>query len=319
MLPGGQHATRIMPSAIDGVTGRMSVRANVTAGRMTSWARIAITKGLGLRATTRKSAGEVSRAMPNMMSPSTTFRMTRVPGVKFRTTSSMFTCGLASARASGCRGRAHPAGPQRVRRDVHRAPVGVLVDVVRHALESEVVVAAGEIGPRLVGHPTPELRRELGGALERREVFRDQLGLLVSALPADAGGLDHAHHVQPVERRRKDVEVQARAEPAPVQVSTGDERVVERVPGRQQHRVVLAARSVAEVHGAPVEAIDVGADREVALAEVIQDERVDDRVRFVQLVVGPGEAEAHRIAGERLQDPLVDELLDAARAGACPG
>ena len=103
MLPGGQHATRIIPSAIDGVTGRISVSANVTAGSTISCARIAITKGLGLRATTLKSSGEVSRAMPNMISPSTTFRMMSVPGAKFRTTSSMFMRGSSSSRsAAGC-------------------------------------------------------------------------------------------------------------------------------------------------------------------------------------------------------------------------
>ena len=90
MFPGGQQATRIMPSAIDGVTGRISVSANVTAGSTISCARIAMTNGLGLRATTLKSSGEVSSAMPNMISPSTTLRMMSVPGAKFRTTSSMF-------------------------------------------------------------------------------------------------------------------------------------------------------------------------------------------------------------------------------------
>ena len=67
MFPGGQQATRIIPRAIDGVTGRISVRTKVTAGSTISWARIAMMNVFGLRATTLKSSTVVSRAMPNMI------------------------------------------------------------------------------------------------------------------------------------------------------------------------------------------------------------------------------------------------------------
>ena len=273
MFPGGQHATRIMPSAIDGVTGRIRVSANVTAGSTISCARIAMTNGLGLRATTLKSSGEVSSAMPNMISPSTTFRMMSVPGVEVQddvvdvhAEVLFFEVGRRDAAprplslSKGPRGRG--SGPQEVARGAHGAAVGVLVDVVRHALEAEVVVAAGEVGPGSSATRRRKAAARSGRRCDGREVLRDELGLLVAALPADAGRLDHAHHVQPVERRREDVEEQAWARsPRQLRRIARDERVVERVAGGEQHHVVLAARAVAEVHGAAVEPIDVGPHR----------------------------------------------------------
>ncbi len=46
---------------------------------------------------------------------------------------------------------------QALRGGAHRTTIRVLVDVVRHALEAEVVVAAREVGPRLFGDPAAEL------------------------------------------------------------------------------------------------------------------------------------------------------------------
>lgn len=152
--------------------------------------------------------------------------------------------------------------------------------------------------------------------LERAEVGGDELGLLVAALPADARCLDHAHHVQPVERRREDVEVQARRPPCPIEVGARDERVVQRVARREEHQVVLAGRAVAEAHGTSVEPVDVGANAQVALTEVVEDHGVHDGMRLVQLVVGLREAEPHRVAGERAQHALVHELLDGRGQGA---
>jgi hypothetical protein len=46
---------------------------------------------------------------------------------------------------------------------------------------------------------------------------------------------------------------------------------------------------------------------------MIQDECVDDGVRLVDPIVGFREPEPHRVSGERPEQPLVHELLDAPR------
>ena len=49
------------------------------------------------------------------------------------------------------------------------------------------------------------------------------------------------------------------------------------------------------------------------MAQVVQDQRVDHRVRLVHLVVGLGETKPHRVAGEPLQDGAVHLLFEPRR------
>ena len=89
MFPGGQHATRIMPSATDGAGERISVRRKVTAGNSRNCAAIPTAIALGLVSARRKSSTEVSRAIPSMIAASTTLRIINDPGLKLSTTSSI--------------------------------------------------------------------------------------------------------------------------------------------------------------------------------------------------------------------------------------
>ena len=102
----------------------------------------------------------------------------------------------------------------------------------------------------------------------------------------------------------------------PVELGPLDERIVQRVARRQQHHVVLARRPVAEVHGGCRRTGRCrGAPEGRPARGGCRIERVDDRVRLVDLVVGLREPEPHRVAGERPQHPGVDELLDPRGQG----
>src|SRR6476469_1373437 len=92
--------------------------------------------------------------------------------------------GPAEHPSAASRGIRIAQSPDRV---AHGAAVRVLVDVVRHALEAEVLVAAGQVGPGVLGDAAAELGRRRGVALEGREVGGDELRLLVAPLPADTG------------------------------------------------------------------------------------------------------------------------------------
>ncbi|MCY1522512.1 hypothetical protein D9M68_573700 [compost metagenome] len=88
MLPGGQQATRIMPSAMLGPGCRISVSTKVTAGSTTNCAPMPTAIAPGMRATRLKSSMRVSSAMPNIRKPSTTLSSTSEAGLKCRRISS---------------------------------------------------------------------------------------------------------------------------------------------------------------------------------------------------------------------------------------
>jgi hypothetical protein len=88
---------------------------------------------------------------------------------------------------------------------------------------------------------------------------------------------------------------------------------VQAVAGGQHDQVVLVALAVDEPHAVAVEPVDVGPHGHVAVADVVEHQRVHDRVRLVDPVVRLREPEAHRVAGERLEDARVHRLLDPRR------
>lgn len=90
-LPGGQHATRIMPSATEPCTPRISVSTNVSPGSSANCARIATANAFGLDRASLKSSRRVSMAIPNRISPRTIFSVVREPESNAIRMSSTFT------------------------------------------------------------------------------------------------------------------------------------------------------------------------------------------------------------------------------------
>ena len=135
------------------------------------------------------------------------------------------------------------------------------------------------------------------------------------ALPAQSGGFDHPHHEEVVALGVEDVEVELRRVRArrPGQVVAVEEGVVELVAGGQQQHVVLRALAVAEGDPAALDRGDVAACGDVAVPEVVQHERVHDRVRLVEPVVGVGQAVVAGPADEAADERAVDALLDRPR------
>ncbi len=88
-LPGGQQATRIMPSAMLGPTPSSSVRPKVMAGRKRNCATTPTAKASGMRSTRLKSSMRVSSEMPNIRKASTALSTASEAGLKFRRISSM--------------------------------------------------------------------------------------------------------------------------------------------------------------------------------------------------------------------------------------
>ena len=87
-LPGGQQATRIMPSAMLGPGLSSSVSTKVTAGNTMNCAAMPTAMAPGMRSTGLKPATRVSSAMPNMRKPSTPLSTTSDAGLKLRRISS---------------------------------------------------------------------------------------------------------------------------------------------------------------------------------------------------------------------------------------
>ena len=66
-----------------------------------------------------------------------------------------------------------------------------------------------------------------------------------------------------------------------------------------------------------VEPFDIGLGDAVAVAQVVQDERVHQRVGLEELVVGPGESVAAQIAVDQPQQHLEEpDLQPVGQAGA---
>ena len=93
MLPLGQDATRIMPSAMLGAGFRIIVSANATAGSSTECANRPISVPRGEVRMPLKSATRMSSATPNSTNARMTSSATSDSGLKFsRTASSSFIC-----------------------------------------------------------------------------------------------------------------------------------------------------------------------------------------------------------------------------------
>ena len=81
-LPGGQQATRIMPSATEPRTSSASVSRNVSAGSSRNWATTPIPITTGRRAAALKSSILVSSAMPKRIAPMTILSVVSEPSSK---------------------------------------------------------------------------------------------------------------------------------------------------------------------------------------------------------------------------------------------
>ena len=76
---------------------------------------------------------------------------------------------------------------------------------------------------------------------------------------------------------------------------------MEAIAGGEEHQIVSLPAARPEHYIVAVQTLDVGANVEVSMAQVIQNQGVDDGVGLVKGVVRRGEAELHGIAGEPLQ------------------
>ena len=93
MLPPGQHATRMMPSAMLGCGSSASVSAQAVAGSSRNCASMPISTALGADLMPLKSSHFMSSATPNMTKARMKFSATSDSGLKFsRTASSSVIC-----------------------------------------------------------------------------------------------------------------------------------------------------------------------------------------------------------------------------------
>ena len=84
------------------------------------------------------------------------------------------------------------------------------------------------------------------------------------------------------------------------------------VAGRVDDQVERVLAPVGEGDTVALELPDVGLDRQVAVAEGVEELRVEDGVRLEQAVVGGRQAEAPDVAHQEAQQPLEDGLFDPA-------
>lgn len=147
------------------------------------------------------------------------------------------------------------------------------------------------------------------------DIQRDQLRLLVTTLPAQAGGLDHTEHEQVVVLGVEDVEIQLRCTGIlrPVQLVAGDEGVVELVAGGHEDQVVLGLFAVGEGHALPPHCRDIATRADVAVADMVQHQRVHHRMRLVQAVVRVGQTVLRGFADQGAHQQTVDQLFETAR------
>ena len=163
-----------------------------------------------------KSSSFVSSAMPNRIAPMTILSVVR------DASSNAIVMLSTSVEHDG-----HGATSQLLDLGAHRAAVGVLVDVVGHPLEPEVVVAA-RTGPAAARRPAARRPRPRSG-----RVARARRGTTRPARPARSGPASRCRTPRSCRartgpgRRREDVEVEVRRHPVPVQQLPVDERVVQ--------------------------------------------------------------------------------------------
>ena len=96
---------------------------------------------------------------------------------------------------------------------------------------------------------------------------------------------------------------------APVELRGIDEGVVQLVSRGEQHHVEFVLAAVREMHGGSVESCHVGLHLDIAMAQVVEHQRVDDGMGFVEPVVGLGPAESPGIGNEPREEQAVDPLF----------
>ena len=114
--------------------------------------------------------------------------------------------------------------------------------------------------------------------------------------PLPAVGLDQPADHEVVVGRREHLQEQLRVVVLPVEPLLLEEREAHEVAGAEDDEVDVDARPVGEHHAVGVEVVDVVLRRDVALADVVDELLVDDRVRLEELVVGLLEAELREVA-----------------------
>ncbi len=116
-FPGGQQATRIMPSATEPRTSRSSVSRKVIAGSSRNWAATPIAIVPGRLAARLKSSRSVSRAIPNRIRPMTILSVVSDDSLK---TILMSSTSVARAVSKGVTAAPRAARSRGVRRPGRR-------------------------------------------------------------------------------------------------------------------------------------------------------------------------------------------------------
>src|SRR5690554_80749 len=198
---------------------------------------------------------------------------------------------------------------------VQGGQIDLLVHVVGHARQLDVAIAAVQpfAGPVLPG--LIQRRHHLAAGLPVVQVERHQTGLLVAALPAQTGRLDHAHHEQVVVLRVEDVHVQLGCvfTFGPVQVAALDEGVVQLVTGGLEYEVVFGAGAVGKSHPVPVDGGDIPTRGDVAMPQMVEDQRIDHGVGLVHAVIGVRQTVVRGLAEDHADHGRIDALLERAR------
>ena len=99
----------------------------------------------------------------------------------------------------------------------------------------------------------------------------------------------------------------------PVQLVAGDEGVVELVAGGHEDQVVLGLFTTGKGHALPAHRGDIAARADVAMADMVQHQRVHHRMRLVQAVVRVGQTVLRGFADQCAHQQTVDQLFETAR------
>ncbi|VWC42796.1 hypothetical protein BSE24067_07153 [Burkholderia seminalis] len=114
--------------------------------------------------------------------------------------------------------------------------------------------------------------------------------------------------------RVEHVEVQRRLLLVPLQMRLVDERKARLIAGRVDDHVDRLLAAVGEYDAIALQFAHVGPRIEIAVAEAVEQRRIDDEMRFEQLVVGLAQSVVLRLPGRRQpQQPLAEEAARPQR------
>lgn len=160
----------------------------------------------------------------------------------------------------------------------------------------------------------PSLRgRAVGGAADESNRVRDCVGHEIEEREAAGVALGETGGVEVGVRATEQFYQQLGFAVLPLEVGVVEVGHLDRVAGRADHDVELLGRPVDEVDVVPVEVVDIGADHEVTVAEVVEDLGVDDRVRLEEFVVRLRQSEAFGLADDEAQQRRKEALADGHR------